>query len=70
MERVKKQAYNRTFSSNYFWRTKQQQKVDWVEENNGTLAGFEFKWNPKAKVKNPKKFEETYKTTIEVVNKG
>ena len=69
MERVKKQAYTRNFGANYFWRTKQQQEVDWVEENNGELIGFEFKWNPKAKVKIPKKFEETYNTTITTINR-
>lgn len=68
MERVKKQAYDRSFGQNYFWRTKQQKEVDWVEENNGSIKGFEFKWNPKAKVKIPKKFEEAYNTKIEVID--
>lgn len=28
----------------YFWRTRQQQEVDFVEDNNGKVFGFEFKW--------------------------
>ncbi len=28
----------------YFWRTRQQQEVDFVEDNNGKAYGFEFEW--------------------------
>ncbi len=28
----------------YFWRTRQQQEVDFVEDNNGKAYGIEFKW--------------------------
>ena len=38
----------------YFWRTKQQQEVDLVEEYNGMISGFEFTWNDKKKVRLPK----------------
>jgi len=31
----------------YFWRTAQQQEIDYVEERNGVFAPTEFKWNPK-----------------------
>ena len=34
----------------YFWRTKQQQEIDFVEEQNGQIVGFEFKWNNKNKI--------------------
>lgn len=30
----------------YFWRTTQQQEVDYVEVLEGTDYGFEYKWNP------------------------
>jgi len=29
----------------YFWRTTQQQEIDYIEEMNGRLFAFEFKWN-------------------------
>lgn len=33
----------------YFWRTSSQLEVDLVEESDGKLDAYEFKWNPKAK---------------------
>lgn len=44
-ERIKQNAYYDTFAKVYFWRTKQQQKVDFVEEKSGQITGYEFKWN-------------------------
>ena len=43
-ERLKYQEYKRLPSNNYFWRTYEQQEIDWVEERGGTLYGYEFKW--------------------------
>lgn len=59
-ERIKKQAYKKIYSVNYFWRTYDRQEVDMVEDRNGRLYGFEFKWNPKKKAKPPKAFIENY----------
>ncbi|TVQ67817.1 MAG: ATP-binding protein [Balneolaceae bacterium] len=59
-ERRKQNLYKDTFAKMYFWRTKQQQEVDFVEEKNGEISAFEFKWNKK-KVKFPQKFIDTYK---------
>ena len=59
-ERKKRQLFNRKWSNNYFWRTHSQQEVDYIEEYNGQLHAYEFKWNPNAKVKPPKIFLETY----------
>lgn len=33
--------------SRYFWRTHSQQEIDYLEEFNGNLHAYEFKWNPK-----------------------
>ncbi len=60
IERIKKQNYNNIFSNNYFWRTYDRQEVDLVEDRNGTLYGYEFKWNPHKKCKVPKAFKEAY----------
>jgi hypothetical protein len=46
-ERLKKQEYKRIHASNYFWRTHTKQEVDWVEERDGALFGYEFIWSPK-----------------------
>ena len=68
-ERIKFQKYTRLLVNNYFWRTYDQQEVDWVEERNGKLFGYEFKWNPKRKVKAPKAWLGTYKEAeFQVVN--
>lgn len=46
-ERRKQNLYIDTFARMYFWRTKQQQEIDFVEEREGTVCGFEFKRNKK-----------------------
>jgi len=68
-ERIKKLAYENSLVNSYFWRTKQQQEIDYVEELSGTITGYEFKWNPKAKAKFPKSFMEAYDASIEVIRR-
>jgi len=67
-ERIKRNAYTIPLVQSYFWRTKQQQEVDYIEESGGKIEGFEFKWNPKAKVKIPKSFTEGYQADIKVIH--
>jgi hypothetical protein len=59
-ERVKLLAYRRIFANQYFWRTHAQQEVDYIEERNGIMKAYEFKWNPRAKVKIPSTFLKAY----------
>jgi len=68
-ERLKRINYERKFSKHYFWRTVQQQEIDLIEEGEGEIKAFEFKWNPTAKYKAPKKFEETYNTKVESIHR-
>jgi predicted AAA+ superfamily ATPase len=56
-ERVKTIHYRKWHGRTYFWRTYQQQEIDWVEETEGSFSAFEFKWNPKKK---SKKFPSTF----------
>lgn len=45
----------------WFWRSQQQKEIDLIEEENGQLSAFEFKWNPKrANVKIPADFAQAY----------
>ena len=44
-ERIKFQHYNEMFVNNYFWRTYQQQEIDWIEEREGKLHAYEIKWS-------------------------
>jgi uncharacterized protein len=60
IERLKKQSYQEIYSNNYFWRTWDQQEVDLIEEREGKLFGYEFKWDAR-KVKAPKQFLSAYK---------
>jgi uncharacterized protein len=69
-ERLKFQEYNRISANNSFWRTYDQQEIDWVEERDGGLFGFEFKWNASA-IKVPTKWQNYYPDAgFEVIHKG
>ncbi|MEP7277234.1 MAG: DUF4143 domain-containing protein [Bacteroidota bacterium] len=64
VERIKFLRYNETETNHYFWRTTQQQEIDLVEEQNGKLNVFEFKWNKNAKARIPATFTENYPDSI------
>lgn len=67
-ERLKYQEYKRLSSNNYFWRTYEQQEVDWVEERDGSMFGYEFKWK-EDKVKIPTQWKAAYPdASFEVIN--
>lgn len=59
-ERRKHIEYARTFARSYFWRTVNQQEIDYVEELDGRFWAYEFKWSPKVKVRFPAAFLEKY----------
>ena len=44
-ERLKHNAYNSFYGKSYFWRTQQQQEIDYIEDIDGVLHTYEFKWN-------------------------
>ncbi len=67
-ERKKQNTYKNTFVRMYFWRTKQQQEVDYVEEKEGKIYGFEFKWKGKSKIKLPDTFVKTYNAKTMIVD--
>lgn len=68
-ERLKKQEYERIHAANYFWRTHTKQEVDWVEERDGALHGYEFKWSPKKVPKAPPLWSKGYKeASFEVIH--
>jgi predicted AAA+ superfamily ATPase len=59
-ERMKYNAYHRNYVNTYFWRTKDQQEIDYIEEKDGILHAFEFKWSETKKVKLSKTFTNAY----------
>jgi uncharacterized protein len=58
-ERLKTQSYRRMLVNNYFWRTYDQQELDLIEERDGKLFAYEFKWKEK-KVKPPQTWATSY----------
>lgn len=68
-ERFKRLNYSGLLHNKYFWRTAQQQEVDYVEERNGNLYGYEFKWSNKRKFSFPKTFTTTYNSQNLLVNR-
>ncbi len=60
-ERLKLLNIKGSFANKWFWRTQQQQEIDYIEEENGQFNSFEFKWNAKkVHVKQPKRFSDAY----------
>ena len=60
-ERIKRLAYQGSFAQYWFWRTQQQKEIDYIEEEDGQLRAYEFKWNNhKANTKCPSSFANAY----------
>lgn len=59
-ERVKFTNYASIWVNRFFWRTLQQQEIDYLEERDGKLYSFEFKWNTKKKFKPSLTFRKAY----------
>ncbi|MFY0599731.1 MAG: ATP-binding protein [Cyclobacteriaceae bacterium] len=59
-ERKKQNHYQRRHVNSYFWRTKQQQEIDYLEESDGMIRAFEFKASETKKVRQPKTFKNAY----------
>ncbi len=68
-ERIKLQQYNQLYTNNYFWRTVQKQEIDFVEETNGQVTAYEFKWNSKGKAKIPAVFLNQYNAIGKIIDK-
>ena len=59
-ERMKHLHYNGIWANCFFWRTKDRQEIDYLEEREGKLYAFEFKWNPVKKHRFPVTFLNAY----------
>ena len=60
VERQKYLTYTGTPLPLYFWRTYTQKEIDWVEERDGKIFGYECKWSPKKSVRAPKEWTQAY----------
>ena len=63
-ERLKWLQLNRSYTLRYFWRTTEAREIDYLEEFDGKLLAFEFKWNPDRKVSFPKPFLDAYPEAV------
>ncbi|TAN44354.1 MAG: ATP-binding protein [Nitrospirae bacterium] len=69
IERIKKQEYSGLSANNYFWRTYDQKEIDFIEEREGALYGYEMKWK-KAAAKPPKAWVTGYTNArYEIINR-
>ncbi|MBL7966268.1 MAG: ATP-binding protein [Prolixibacteraceae bacterium] len=67
-ERMKRNHYLGISLNSYFWRTYDQMEIDFVEEANGTITGYELKWK-KGSSKGTNTFVQTYeRANVEVIN--
>jgi predicted PolB exonuclease-like 3'-5' exonuclease len=57
---VKANANQRISVNSYFWRTYEQQEIDYLEEKDDKLNAFKFKYNSQQKAKKPTAFLEAY----------
>jgi uncharacterized protein len=69
-ERYKYRMNKQVAANTYFWRTTQQQEIDYIEELGGKIYAYEFKWNVKANAKFSKTFTKVYQPVQQIVNKN
>jgi predicted AAA+ superfamily ATPase len=69
-ERRKINHYKGKTANYFFWRTYDRKEIDLIEESDGKLNCFEFKWSKKS-VKKPRSFFETYDNAeFSVISQG
>lgn len=59
-ERLKTDYYAGRPANYWFWRTHAQQEIDYIEERNGLLSAWEFKWKATKPPRVPKSFLDAY----------
>ena len=68
-ERLKFREYHRMFAGQFFWRTYDGSEVDLIEERDGKLFGYEFKWNIKKHARKPLKWLEYKNSSFKRITK-
>lgn len=70
VERMKYREYHRIEANQYFWRTYDGSEIDLVEEREGRLYGFEFKWKPREHARVLAKWNEYPHSSYQVITPG
>lgn len=60
IERLKKRSYREQYANPYFWRTYEGQEIDLIEEGEGQVRGYEFKWSKRRGERVPTQWREAY----------
>ena len=69
VERMKRLAYTRIHAQTYFWRTYTGAELDYIEEREGRLFGYEFKYGAKS-VRCPDTWSQAYpNSSCEIINR-
>ena len=69
IERLKKRAYQEIYATPYFWRTYEGQEIDLIEEGNGEVRAYEFKWSHPSQKQAPKQWSALYpNSTYEIID--
>ena len=67
---MKRLAYTRTHARTYFWRTYTGAELDYVEDREGTLFGYEFKFGARS-ARRPASWAQTYpESRYELINRS
>ena len=69
-ERLKQISQKKDLRNYYFWRTTQQQEIDYIEEVNGSFYAFEFKWSANKKISFSKTFTNNYLSENKGINRS
>lgn len=69
IEKIKSDSYNHKSTNYYFWRTYEQQEIDFIIEAGGGLQAIEIKWNSTKQQKAPSIWTKTYpEANYQVIN--
>ena len=66
MERTKRNHYQKHYCNAYFWRTYTGAELDYIEDYDGTLHGYEFKWRKSSKI--PERWRDNYSQSFQCIN--
>jgi len=69
IERMKFRAYHRHYANQYFWRTYDGSEIDLIEEREGKLFGYEFKWGKKKKRRIPQLWKDYPDTSYQLITR-
>lgn len=67
-ERMKWLNNHRILANSFFWRLYTGSEIDYVEESNGKLTGYEIKWG-RGRPRSSRTWTETYHAGVELINR-